>query len=129
MAKFNNFVLRGKARVAFAVPVTSGNYANERITFGEARPGQPDQDFTGFTALIEGPIVPGATLELWLPRVADGGEAAGARTDADYTNSGLATLTAAGAISWGPLGGWVGAQIRVKSGGTAGTLNVSATAL
>lgn len=132
MSKFNNFVLRGRARQAFNVPAVAGNYANERITFGAVGVGEIDQDFLAFTVLAEGPLVPGCTVELWLPRVADATVLASARTDTDYTNSGITPITAATAAAQtylGNGGGWVGAQVRVKSGGTAGVQGVSATAV
>lgn len=130
MSKFNNFALRGRQRQTFNVPGVAGNYANERITFGAVGAGEIDQDFLAFTVLVEDAFVPGCTVELWLPRVSDSGEAAAARTDADYFNSRITPMTTAGAQTYlGNGGGWVGAQVRVKSGGTAGTLNVSATAV
>lgn len=112
--------------MSFTVPGVSGNYASERITFGAVGVGEIGQSFREVTALVEGPFVSGATLELWLPRVADGTEAASARTDADYFNSGLTPLTSTGAVRW-QVSAWPGAQIRVKSGGVPGSLVVSAS--
>lgn len=118
-----------KYRQAFVVPATSGNYASERITFGAVSSGQIEQYFRGIMALAEGPLVTGCTVELWLRKVADSTEAASAMDDLDYTLAGtnFTPLTVAGGIAW-TLHAWPGAQIRVKSGGTQGTQNVSAAA-
>lgn len=124
---------RGKkadGRKAFTVPAVSGDYAEERLTFGAVNSGTQADEFEEVTALAEGPLVAGATVELWLPRVRAGDKQHAELTDADYTLAGtnFATLTAAGAVRW-LLSGWPGAQIRVKSGGIPGTQNVSAAAL
>lgn len=125
--KFNNFTIREKGRATFNVPARAGDYASERITFGPAGSGDQEQAFQGFSALCEGPFLASAVVELWLPRIADGGKAASALTDADYSLAGT-LLTAAGLGSVTPAGCWTGGQIRVKSGGSQGQLTISGTA-
>lgn len=115
-----------KVRQTFTIPVKSGDYASERITFGVCPVGMQEQSFREISALVESPFVTGAVVELWLPRLADGGEAASARTDADYTNSGVTPQSVVGLARW-QVSGYPGAQIRVKSGGTPGVLAISAT--
>ena len=132
------------ARRTFNVPGTSGNYAEEVITFGADADGQADLSFLGVTALIEsgasGSAWPsGATVELWLPEVAAAQVTGSDRSPANYHYSGL-VLSAAGtayaptgatasfgSATW-PLAGYPGAQLRVKSGGVSGQGVVSATA-
>lgn len=130
MSKFNNRARKFSGRTTFSVPVVSGDYANERITIGAVGSGQAEESFEEVQALVEGPFVAGATAELWLRKVADSTEGAASMDDADYTLAGtnFTTLTATGSVRWA-LSGWPGAQIRVKSGGFSGSLNVSATAL
>lgn len=117
-----------KYRQAFTVPGVSGNYANERITFGAAKAGDIESAFREISALVEGPgaILAGASLELWLPKVADGTMLAENRTDADYFNSAVTPQTVQGLARW-QLSTWPGAQLRVKSGGTGGVVTVSAS--
>jgi len=112
---------RFKTRSSFTVPATSGQYAPERITFpGTFASGLvPDEGLLGLTALIESNTATGATLELWLPKIGATG------IDADYTVT--STTATAGAINLA-LASYPGAQLRVKSGGSAGTMTVSATA-
>jgi hypothetical protein len=114
-----------RARITFNVPAKSGDYANERITFGAVGSGTYAQSFVEVTALAE-TLVTGATVELWLPQVPDPNVASDARTDANYYNSTLTPLTTQGAVVWA-TSAWPGAQIRVKSGGVAGAMTVSAS--
>lgn len=100
----------GSLRTTFTVSVNSGTYAAERITL-------PTVPLTGVTALIEA-LPASATVELWFLRA--GGNPA---DDDDYLLSGL-DRDSAGASTW-PLAGYVGAQIRAKSGGTEGDVVVS----
>lgn len=112
---------RFKARKSFTVPATSGQYAPERITFpsvfgsGLAEEG----GLLGITALVESGGAAGAVVEVWLPKVGATG------IDADYTLAG--TGITSGQLTMA-LASFPGAQIRVKSGGTAGTTTVDATA-
>lgn len=104
---------------------TSAGYAPERITFGVVPVGvREDDGIGGITALIESTTT-AATLEVWLPRVQDGTTPASTIgvTDADYFYSGH--TVSSGAFTY-PLAAWPGAQLRVKSGGTAGAVTVSA---
>lgn len=117
-----------RARVTFNVPVISGDYANERITFSKVGTGTLATTIREVLALIEGAGLTGLTLELWLPRVADASFPDASRTDADYTNSGLTPLSTSGAVRW-LIASYPGAQIRAKSGGVQGAVSVSATAL
>lgn len=129
-----------KARVTFNLPNVSGNYANERITFGRVggqgvaaaaegiSGGQREQSFSGFTATAE-TLVTGAAVELWLAQNEDDVTKHSAFTDANYYNSGLTPLLAQGTINWSLIAGCSGAQIRVKSGGTVGPMAISATAV
>jgi hypothetical protein len=137
---------RAEDRLTFNVPGVSGNYANERITFGFYGPGEtPDLGYFGITALLEAPVPAGAVLELWLaknappanpgtaantsggPQGAGGGAAAvpGAPSDSDYAYSGQ--FITSGSATW-PLASWRGAQLRLRSGGTPGAVTVSAAA-
>lgn len=111
-------------RATFAVPATSGQYAPERITFmppaGPA--GVPTFPIllAAVTALLEsGPA--GAVVELWLPKV--GTTPPGVDADFTYTGKGITI----GSETW-LLASYPGAQLRVRSGGTAGAAVVSATA-
>ena len=125
-----------RARIAFTLDGVSGNYANERITFGADSTGLAD--FAGIfeiTCLVEGsnnaPFVPGCTVELWLRRGSDASESPGTFDDGDYTLAGATnfpSLAAAGAQVWG-LSGFGAAQIRCKSGAMAGSQGVTATCL
>jgi len=112
-----------KYKMSFTVPAASGSYAPERIAFGEVKSGQAPDSFQGVTAAVL-TTVASATVELWLPRVDIAG---GTHLDTDYTYSGQALDAATGAETF-VLAGWPGAQIRVKSGGSAGTMVVSASA-
>lgn len=105
-------------RASFVVPVTSGNYAPESITFGVA--GSRPIDLLGVTVLAE-TLPASAAVELWVLK--HGGTHG---TSADYFHFGDA-LTSAGGKTWS-LASVGGAQIRVKSGGTSGTAAINAWA-
>lgn len=121
-----------RCRQSFTVPAVSGDYAEERLTLGDVASGLSEMAFREITAVAEGsashPFVSGITVELWLPKLADGNEAASSISDDDYTLAGtnFTTLTAAGGVRWA-LSAYPGGQIRVKSGGNSGTQWVSAT--
>jgi hypothetical protein len=127
-----------RARVTATVPAVSGDYANERIEFGDVGSGQYGQSFMGVTALIE-QIPASARVELWLPKVADASLNAADRTDSDFFYAGLVLVPARvaytatgetasyGSASW-PLCGYPGAQLRIRSGGIGGSAVISATA-
>lgn len=116
-------VVKEKYKVSFTVPAASGSYAPERIAFGEVPAGVAPDSFQGVTAAVL-ETVASMVVELWLPRADVAG---GAHLDTDYTYSGQALDAATGAETF-VLAGYPGAQIRVKSGGTAGTAVVSASA-
>lgn len=104
--------------VSFAVPVTSGQYAPERMTFAPPS-GVSAVPLLGVTALLEsGPS--GVVLELWLLKF-NGTPA----TDAHWVYSGKSIT--GGGETW-PLASYPGAQLRAKSGGTAGTAVVTGSA-
>lgn len=132
-------VVKEKGRVSDAVvPSISGNYADQRLTFGAAKAGDLEQSFMGVTVLIES-LPSGASIELWLPKVADGTRLAENRTDADYFFAGLACfpprvasapagITASfGSATW-PLAGYPGAQLRILSAGPGGQAQFSGSA-
>lgn len=106
----------------FTVPETSGFYAPERIAFGEVASGMPNDAFQGVTALVE-TTVASMVVELWVRKVG----ATYPWIDDDYVYSGQALDAATGAETFA-LAAVPGAQIRVKSGGTAGAAVVGATA-
>lgn len=116
-------VAQQQFRQAFTVPSTSGAYAPERIAFGEVAAGVAPMGFEAVTASVDVSVT-SMVVELWLPKV---GIAGGAHLDTDYTYSGQALDAATGAETF-VLARYPGAQIRVKSGGTAGTAVVSASA-
>lgn len=111
---------RHEKQQTFAVPATSGLYAPERCNLGiQPNVNTPNDTLLGVTALLQsGPA--SCVLELWLLQFN-----ADPTADASYTNTGL-NITA-GSATW-PLASWRGAQLRCKSGGTAGTATVTATA-
>lgn len=106
-----------RARVTFAVPAGAGSYAPERITFAPSSADVPASGLLGATVLIESAPA-AAVVELFLLKV--GGDPT---VDADYIlfKTALTSETVA-------LASYPGAQIRVKSGGTAGNCVVSASA-
>lgn len=106
---------------SFAVPATAGQYAPEYILFGSTSPSTPSEPLLGVTALVESAPA-GAVVELWLPKFT-GNQPPTVPTD--YVYSGWSIT--GGAETW-PLASWRGALLRVKSGGTAGSAVVSASA-
>lgn len=108
-------------QVSFTVPSTSGSYAPERIAFGEVAEGMPQDSFQGVTASVDTSVA-SMVVELWLPAF----NADYPRVDGDYKFSGK-SIGATGSETWA-LAGYPGAQIRVKSVGSAGTAVISATA-
>jgi hypothetical protein len=105
---------------SFTLGAGVGTYAPERLNLCKASQNEAYQNLIGVTALIESGVAT-AVLELWLLK--RGGDPT---NDAHFFNTGK-SLTASGAETW-PLASWDGAQLRAKSGGTAGSLVVSATA-
>lgn len=114
-------------RTTFNVPTTTnGAYAAERITFGVVPVGvREDPGIGGITVLVESATA-NAVTELWLPRVQDGSTPASTIdvVDADFFYTGH-YITGSGSFTHS-LAGWPGAQLRVKGGGSAGPVVVSA---
>jgi hypothetical protein len=104
-----------RGQMTFSLPAASGSYSAERITVGAVRSGMPEDAFQGITISVD-TSVSGMSCELWLPRV---GKAAGTLLDTDYKYTGK-SIGATGSETWA-LAGYPGAQIRVKSGGSAGS--------
>lgn len=136
--------IKERARQSFTVPATSGDYANEVITIGAVPSGVPPTDFAGVTILLEGAgtvndPLKNVVVELWLPRVEASDKAQSQMTSADYYHSGqvvvpvgvaftgVGVTSSFGSLTYA-LSGYPGAQIRVKSGGTAGSCVVSVSA-
>lgn len=104
----------------FVVPVTAGQYAPERIQFNSQSAADVQAEIRSVTALVESTVAT-AVVELWLLKAN-----ADPSVDANYVLHGtIVTATGGATVS---LAGWRGAQIRVKSGGTAGSMIVSAVA-
>lgn len=137
-----------RARVTVTVPNTSGNYAEDRITFGDsASAGDRGESFQGVSVLIEDTgsdgshqAPSGVVVELWLGQVPDPTMSAYTATDANYFFAGQVVVPAnvvyipvGVSVSYGmgtwPLAGWPLAQLRVKSGGVGGLCTISATAI
>lgn len=124
--------ITGKRRAykvgTFTVPATSGNYAFEKLRFGGTGDGVGWNSFQGVTALFETGVTD-ASCELWLAKlsVAD----AATRSFEEYLNDDFVyagqTFTAAEVMETWALAGWPCFEIRVKSGGTAGSAVVAAT--
>lgn len=137
MARFNNRVRRWKARQTIVVPASSGSYAEQVLAFGAPleTPGSTsvvdDGSFEEVMAYVES-IVAGATVELWVRKVSSDTEAAKDMDVGDYFLYGsptVGTATAVGRLYWTGLCGWPAGIIRVKSGGSGGSMAISATAL
>ena len=141
-------VYKQRARQVFTVPNTSGNYAEERITFGApANAGDREESFQGVTVVLEDVGTDGhhqapqlVVAEVWVGQVPDGNVSGYQMTDANYWFSGLVVVPANVAytpvgvtVSYGsgtwPLAGWPMVQIRVKSGGIGGPVTVSAAGI
>jgi hypothetical protein len=104
-------------RVSFTVPAGAGSYAPERLTFGPASTGIATPSLLGISVLIETPLIASAVVELWLLKL-------DADPSADASYFLYKTVSANGDTL--PLASVGGAQIRVKSGGTAGSQPVNA---
>ena len=115
-------VAKERGQVTFSLPAASGSYSAERITVGDVKAGMPEDSFQGITISVD-TTVTAMTCELWLPRV---GAVSGTLLDTDYKYTGK-TIGATGSETWA-LAGYPGAQIRVKSGGTAGSPVISYSA-
>jgi hypothetical protein len=110
-----------RASQVFAVPLTSGLYAPERITLASLGNVPASSDaLLGITILMETGGPGGSVAELWLLK--NGGSPL---NDAHWFYSGKSISS--GAETW-PLASWAGAQVRVKSGGASGNLTVHASA-
>jgi hypothetical protein len=117
-------MLKSSDRKTFVIPSTSGNYAPERITFGQRGAAQGVAGdagcFLGITAIAESAPA-GASLELWLPK-------------ANANLNGLAddqfffckTLVSGAAGETQALASVPAVQLRAKSGGTSGNMPTSA---
>lgn len=105
---------------SFTVPAGAGSYAPEFLNLVKPNQDGAFENLLGVTVLVESGVA-AAVVELWLLK--RGGDPT---NDAHFFNTGK-SITASGSETW-PLASWDGAQIRVKSGGTAGTLTASATA-
>lgn len=134
MSKFNNRERKGWARQGFTVPATSGNYANERITFGQVAANLLPSTFEGFCLVVEdslnAPFVASCSVEVWVARFPDATTPVSALTDADYTFAGTAFRFTSGGLQNVTLNAYHLFQIRVKSGGgLGGTQFVSVTGI
>lgn len=116
---------KGRGVIQANVPQTSGQYAEEVITFGPVGVGDAEEFYRQIGAVVHN-LVAGASVELWLAKVTPGGTLASDRAYDGYVNSSLTPLTTQAFQNW-VLPAWPGAQIRVKSGGTAGVMGVSAS--
>lgn len=111
-----------KARQSFTVPATNGNYATERISLASPSENAPSPGLLGVTIAPEPGGAADAVAELWLLQI--GGDPT---DDGDYFYSGK-SVTSGGEATTIPLASYPGAQIRVKSGGTSGSLVVNVAA-
>lgn len=109
------------AQQSFTVPAVSGGYAAERLRFGDVGEGQPRDQFDRVTVVGHSSATD-ADVELWLLKW----DAVSPYTNDDYTFSGQ-KIDATGVLTV-ELAGYPGGEIRVKSGGNAGTNVVSLTA-
>lgn len=105
----------------FSLPAASGSYSGDRLTFGEVKAGQVKESYQGITVNVDTSVA-SMVVELWLPKA---NATAGSMIDSDYTYTGK-SIGATGSETWA-LAGYPGAQIRVKSGGTAGSPVISAS--
>ena len=125
-------VARERFRQVFNLTSTANNaYAGERITFGVVPAGvREDSGIGGVTVLVETTCA-AATVEMWLPRLQDGTTPASTIgiTDGDFFYSGHNIVGSANGSFTHPLAAWPGAQIRVKGGGTTGTVTVDASSV
>ena len=112
-----------------ALAATAGAYAIGP-RFGRTKDNQAWDSFQGCTVTVETSVA-SMVVELWIAKL--GPAAAGTRSFATYVNddfvySGQALDAATGTETF-VLAGWPCFEIRVKSGGTAGSPIISATAL
>lgn len=110
------------AQQSFTVPAGAGSYAPEEITFAGASVNVRPVGNQGLSAMITQALT-AAVLEVWLLKSPELDPTVIGNWSQAYT------LTAAGtgASRW-YLDNWPGVKIRVKSGGTAGTVIASASA-
>ena len=111
------------------VPATSGTYGFGP-RFGATKDGAGWDSFQGCTAWLEGALA-SATVELWVPKlsvIAAGARSFGELVNDDFVYSGQ-TFTSAEAMETWVLAGVPCFEIRIKSGGTGGTVVLNATAL
>lgn len=105
----------------FTVPVGAGSYAPEEIVFaGNANTRSLGNQ--GLTVAVAA-VVATAVLEVWLLKSPELDPSVAGNWAFAYT----VTAAALGATRW-YLDNWPGVKVRVKSGGTAGTVTVSASA-
>lgn len=109
-----------RQRQSFTVPVTSGQYAPELITLSEGAQGLGTAWDKALVAIESGGPA-GAVAELWLGEIG-----LDPTNTANYINSGISITIGSTSVS---LAGWPTVQIRVKSGGTAGSALVGASAV
>lgn len=101
-------------RQTFSVPVTSGNYAPERVQLNSQSTSTKSPPLLGVTVLVEVPIA-ASTFELWLLSLG-----ADPTVDANYFFYDFAS----NGKTWA-LASFPGGQIRMKSGGTLGTATLT----
>jgi len=107
-------------RVSFTVPVTSTNYAPERIVLFPLE--DSAAGLLGVQVLIEATVA-ASTLEMWMLKA--GGDPS---LDASYfLSSNTVSGATAGSTYW-PMISWPAIQLRAKSGGTSGSLIINAAA-
>lgn len=107
-----------ESRATFTVPAGSGSYAPERIQLNSQTTGVISPRLSSVAVLVEVAVAT-AVAELWLLKA---GAAADPTNDANYFL--FSTISSTMLF----LPSWRGAQIRVKSGGTAGNLTASVVA-
>lgn len=109
------------SRVSFTVPAGAGSYAPERILL------LPVSDshvgLLGLQLLVEAAIA-ASTIEVWMASAA----ATDYTLDASFFLSSMTFSGAAAGSTYFPLISWPAVQLRVKSGGTSGSLIVNASA-
>ena len=114
---------QGRQRTSMTIPGTGGQYAAQELvctlegTVASLSASLPVHDLS---VLVE-TLPAAATIEVWLLRVGGTPATAGhwVYSGTDFDAVGLGVLFATGA--------WSGVKLRGKSGGTAGTADVSAT--
>jgi len=109
-----------ESRASFTVPAGAGSYAPERIQLNSQSTAVPSPRLSSVTVLVESAVAT-AVAELWLLKA---GNSADPTNDANYVL--VQTVTNGQTVN---LADWRGAQIRVKSGGTAGSQVMSASAV